>query len=135
MWIDGELVVNNDGVHTARRRSSSKIQFQQGVHSIKVEYFELKDDQMLKAYRKSPQFFREEIPTKALYTNNPTPNTCDLTVNAGADQYIELPNQTLTLVGNGDCVSTYLRSQLSGPSQSTIASPASANTTVTDLVP
>ncbi len=135
MRIDGELVVNNDGVHNARRRSSSKIQLQQGVHSIKVEYFELKDNQMLKAYRKGPQFFREEIPTTALYTTNPTSNTCNLTVNAGADQSVELPGQTLTLAGNGDCISNYVRSQVSGPNQAIITSPASANTTVTDLNP
>lgn len=39
LFIDGELVVDNDGSHSARRRDGS-IALEEGFHTIKVMYFE-----------------------------------------------------------------------------------------------
>jgi hypothetical protein len=58
--------------------------------------------------------------------------------NAGSDQNITLPANSITLTGSGSdpdgSISSYNWSKLSGPSGGTIASPASSSTTVTGLV-
>lgn len=58
--------------------------------------------------------------------------------NAGSDNTITLPTNSVTLTGSGTdsdgTVASYAWSKLSGPAGSTITSPASASTTVTGLV-
>ncbi|GAB2830617.1 PKD domain-containing protein [Ferruginibacter profundus] len=65
-------------------------------------------------------------------TNNPP------TANAGTDQSITLPTNTVTLTGSGTdtdgTISAYLWTKISGPTAGTIANSASATTTVTALV-
>jgi hypothetical protein len=39
LYIDGELVVDNDGIHPARERTGS-IRLSHGVHDIRVSYFQ-----------------------------------------------------------------------------------------------
>lgn len=99
MRIDDQLVVNNDGVHTAKNKAGSPITLTQGEHSIKVEYFELVGSQTLKAYRKGPNFVTQEIPSSALRpkTSTPPTSTCTLSADAGPDQTITLPTSTITL--------------------------------------
>ncbi len=58
--------------------------------------------------------------------------------NAGSDQAVTLPTNTVTLAGTGadsdGSISAYLWSQISGPSTSTIISPTAATTIVNSLV-
>ncbi|MDX2045896.1 MAG: AbfB domain-containing protein [Chitinophagaceae bacterium] len=64
--------------------------------------------------------------------NNQTP-----TASAGADRAISLPSTSVTLLGSGadvdGTISTYAWTKVSGPSGGTIATPASANTSITGL--
>ena len=65
-------------------------------------------------------------------TNNPP------TANAGPDQSITLPTNSVTLTGSGTdtdgTITAYLWTKISGPTAGTIANSASATTTVTALV-
>ncbi|MBL0181180.1 MAG: T9SS type A sorting domain-containing protein [Chitinophagaceae bacterium] len=60
------------------------------------------------------------------------------TANAGPDQTITLPTNSVTLAGSGTdpdgSVTAYLWTKISGPAAGTITSPATAGTTVTGLV-
>jgi poly(3-hydroxybutyrate) depolymerase/uncharacterized protein (DUF2141 family) len=68
----------------------------------------------------------------------PPPNVAP-TANAGNDQSIQLPTNSVTLDGSASTdpdgsVTTYAWSKIAGPSQYNIANAGSANTTVTNLV-
>jgi len=67
---------------------------------------------------------------------SPAPNQPPA-ANAGADKNIKLPTNSVTLTGSGSdadgTISSYLWTKISGPSQFTIASPASAQTVVNNL--
>jgi len=60
------------------------------------------------------------------------------TVNAGTDQTITLPTSSVTLTGTASetngTIKTYAWTQVSGPSTATIGTPATAQTTVSNLV-
>ncbi|HET7116867.1 MAG TPA: hypothetical protein VFI29_10275, partial [Hanamia sp.] len=60
------------------------------------------------------------------------------TANAGANQSITLPTNSISLSGSGNdpdgTISSYLWTKISGPSSYTIANPSSATTNVSDLV-
>lgn len=70
-------------------------------------------------------------------TVNPAPNKAP-TANAGADQTITLPNNSVTLKGSGTdpdgTIVSYAWTRIAGPSQFSITSPSSSQTTVTSLV-
>ncbi len=69
-------------------------------------------------------------------SSNPPPNQPP-SANAGADQTITLPANSITLTGSGadpdGTISSYSWSKLSGPAEGTITSPSSASTTITGL--
>ena len=71
-------------------------------------------------------------------TVNPAVNIPPL-ANAGADQSITLPVNTVTLTGSGTdadgTIASYQWAQISGPSTFNIASPSQAQTAVNNLVP
>ena len=77
----------------------------------------------------------------ALDTVQITVNAANIppTANAGADQSITLPTNTVSLSGSGTdadgTISSYNWTKMSGPASGTITNTTSATTTVTDLVP
>ncbi|WP_066401753.1 malectin domain-containing carbohydrate-binding protein [Flavisolibacter tropicus] len=79
-----------------------------------------------------PEVTGIEILTSGATTNQPP------TANAGNDQTITLPSNSVTLNGSGNdpggAITAYSWQKLSGPAQGTIASPGSASTNVTGLV-
>ncbi|MEI8060088.1 MAG: T9SS type A sorting domain-containing protein, partial [Ferruginibacter sp.] len=70
-------------------------------------------------------------------TVNPAPNVSP-TANAGPDQFITLPINTVTLAGTGNdpdgTISAYLWKKIAGPVAGNITNSAAANSTVTALV-
>lgn len=70
-------------------------------------------------------------------TVNPAPNNAP-TANAGADQTITLPANSVTLTGSGSdsdgSISSYSWSQVSGPNTATIGSASSASTSISALI-
>ncbi|HYG19111.1 MAG TPA: gliding motility-associated C-terminal domain-containing protein [Ohtaekwangia sp.] len=69
---------------------------------------------------------------------NPQPANIPPVANAGANDQITLPVNTISLTGSGSdtdgTISTYLWQQVNGPSPADFTTPGSANTNVTDLV-
>lgn len=90
-----------------------------------------------------PQKFTLDGITQNIYewmAKNPLPSGVEdnqsPVANAGSDQTIALPANTVTLNGSGSddgSISGYAWSKISGPSSGTIASPNSASTEVNDL--
>lgn len=70
LYIDGNLVVNNDGAHSTSEKSGSVV-LQPGIHSITVTYFEIAGDEVLTvSYEKTssgaPSIAKQIIPITVL---------------------------------------------------------------------
>lgn len=73
LYIGQTLVVNNDGLHTARERSG-QIGLKRGLHAIRVEYFDKTGAQSLSVTYAGPSIAKRTIPNASLfYTTNSTP--------------------------------------------------------------
>lgn len=66
LYIDGELVVDNGGVHATREKSGTTT-LDSGLHSITVSYFEVTGGQDLKLKWSGPGLDRQELPWDLLY--------------------------------------------------------------------
>ena len=64
--IGAKEVVNNDGRHPAQR-ASGDIKLAAGLHPIKVSYFDVDGDEMLKVELEGPGVERQEIPASVLF--------------------------------------------------------------------
>ena len=62
LFLDNQLVVDNDGSHSARTRSGV-IALKKGKHPIRIAYFEDFLGEVLRLYWEGPDLSREEIPT------------------------------------------------------------------------
>ena len=67
LYIDGKLLIDNDGSHSAARKGQ-KIALKQGFHEIKIEYFEDYMGQELKVRMLSRNMPEQLIPDNMLYT-------------------------------------------------------------------
>ena len=72
LFIDGNLVVNNDGLHTIQEKSGT-IVLSAGKHLIKVLYFEKSGSESLNIQYSSPSIAKQTIPDNALV--NPANDT------------------------------------------------------------
>ncbi len=71
--IDGQLVVNNDGLHGFRTVTGSA-ELSQGYHPIRIEFFERNGGERLSLrYRPAGGAFTE-VPTSVLFTSPPEPS-------------------------------------------------------------
>lgn len=160
LYIDGSLVVNNDGVHTAQEKSGTK-SLTAGLHFIEVQYFERKSGGSLIAKYAGPSISKQTIPNGILTTagtlsgdNKIYPTTsgsytvtvtdskgCTATdvvavtvpgssANAGIDIY-QCNNTNFTLDATTPSVGSGTWSIISGAG--TITSPTSPSTTVTGV--
>ena len=66
IWIDGRLVVNHDGLHTASEKSGT-ISLPAGVHRIAVAYFQATGTMALDVTYSGPGVAKQTIPTSALF--------------------------------------------------------------------
>ena len=67
LFIDGNLVVDNDGGHSARRREG-KIALEAGLHPIKLYYFEDYMGQELEVGVSSLEIEEQPVPSSMLFT-------------------------------------------------------------------
>ena len=67
LYIDGKLLIDNDGSHSAARKGQ-KIALNKGFHEIKIEYFEDYMGQELKVRMLSRNMPEQLIPDNMLYT-------------------------------------------------------------------
>jgi hypothetical protein len=76
LFINGSMVLNNDGRHVAREESGA-VQLEAGLHDIKLTYFEHKGKETLEVEYKGPGVSRKSIPDNKLFTGNSdnTPTT------------------------------------------------------------
>lgn len=65
LWIDGVLVVDNDGMHGAVERSGT-IDLEEGYHEIRVAYFNKTGGEELGVSWKAPERSKEYIPASML---------------------------------------------------------------------
>jgi hypothetical protein len=66
VYLDDQLVVQNDGQHMPQRQSG-QIGLQAGYHKIRVEFFEAGGSEELKVYWACSMIDEEEIPAKVLF--------------------------------------------------------------------
>jgi hypothetical protein len=66
LYIDGALVVSNDGQHTVRERNGAKALLP-GRHSITVDYFDYDGDNTLLVSYAGPGITKKQIPVNNLF--------------------------------------------------------------------
>lgn len=106
LYIGSKMVVNNDGRH-AMQEKSGQMYLSQGVHSIKVHFFEYKGKEKLNVSYAGPGISKRTIPDYMLFTENtekqvpPTENISPTVsiVNPSTNTTVEADNGiTFTLV-------------------------------------
>lgn len=66
LLIDGRLVIDQDGQHSAREKSE-KLMLNPGMHSIELAYFERLGNEKLDFSYSGPGFGKRTVPTEVLY--------------------------------------------------------------------
>lgn len=74
MYVDGQLLIDNDGQHAARD-ASGKVTLGAGYHSIVVDYFEASKQQTLGVEWSPPSAGKSKIPNDRLYPERPRTQT------------------------------------------------------------
>ena len=83
LYINGKLVVDNDGLHTIRERSGS-ISLSAGKHAIRVEYFERSGNQHIKVRYAGPSLSKRAIPHEKLFRKNNNARVVNATKTKGS---------------------------------------------------
>ncbi len=67
LWIDGQEVIDNDGLHAALTRTVT-LELEAGAHPIRIEYFEARGNQVLELDWSGPATggVRQSVPASAL---------------------------------------------------------------------
>jgi hypothetical protein len=68
MFIDGQLVVDNDGLHGAQERSGT-VRLAAGTHVLRVVYFNGVGSRSLGASWQGPGIAKQAIPDGSLFRN------------------------------------------------------------------
>ena len=72
LWIDGELVVDNDGLH-GMTEQWGVVALEPGLHAIRTDFFEAGGGAGLIVEYEGPGVNRAVIPANVLYRDNPCP--------------------------------------------------------------
>ncbi|MEM9016870.1 MAG: PA14 domain-containing protein, partial [Verrucomicrobiota bacterium] len=90
LWIDGQLVVNNDGLHGDETKSGT-INLSAGSHVIEVAYFEFYGGETLIVEIEGPGLTRQRVPTTLLshQTENGTPGGSEANGKSGRSLYTD----------------------------------------------
>jgi hypothetical protein len=91
LYVNGSLVVDNDGLHGMRERSGS-INLLAGKHAIVVTYFEYNGGQGLIVSYSGPGISKKQIPVNVLFR-------CDLAGDFSGDCHIDM-NDLMILAAN-----------------------------------
>jgi len=71
LWLDGNLLVNNDGVH-APAEVSAGTNLSAGMHALVIGYFQTADALVLNASWAGPGWAKQTIPNTALFLSSQT---------------------------------------------------------------
>ncbi len=74
LFINGNQVVDNDGLHSARERSGS-VSLSSGYHAIRVEFFERSGSEVLEVRYAGPGISKRVVPSTVLFLNSPNSNS------------------------------------------------------------
>jgi alpha-L-fucosidase len=66
LYVDGNLIVNNDGHHAAQEKSGA-VALSKGLHSLLVTYYQGSGSRDLKIYYEGPGLSKQLIPDSALF--------------------------------------------------------------------
>lgn len=69
LWLDGALLVNNDGSHSAQEVSASA-NLNAGMHALTLGFFQNTGSQVLNVSWAGPGFAKQAIPDTALFLNS-----------------------------------------------------------------
>jgi predicted esterase len=122
LFINGNLVVNNDGVHAGQERSGS-VYLAAGKHNIKVTYFEYANGETLTVKYAGPGISKQTIPNSKLFKGSSSTTTnAAPSASAGSDKSITLPTNSITLYGSASdsdgSIASTTWTKVSGPSAS-----------------
>jgi hypothetical protein len=141
LWIDGKLILDSWVEHYPDSFKSAPITLGAGqLYDIKLEYFNTDGGTGMGLLWTSPSLPLEYVPQSQLYSDAViAPANQAPIANAGADIVLTLPTNSTTLNGSASndpdgSITAYAWSKLSGPTQFTIASPATVTTALTNLV-
>ena len=70
LWIDGQVIVDNDGLH-AKRERLGVVYLTQGFHEIRVSFFDGAYAEALQVSYKGPSIAKQSIPNKLLFLEKP----------------------------------------------------------------
>lgn len=77
LYIDGRLVVDNDGQHSLQERQG-KLMLKSGMHAIELRYFERQGREVLDVSYSGPGFSKKSIPSDRLFVEIEHPTLfCD----------------------------------------------------------
>jgi len=66
MWLDGDLLVDNDGLHS-QLELSAPVALQAGLHAIRVEMFEKSGGAALELHCSGPDMPKQRVPNSAFF--------------------------------------------------------------------
>lgn len=69
LYINGKLVIDHDGQHATSEKSGS-MNLSEGLHSVRVEYFEKLWDEYLTLFYEGPSIVKREVPNEKLFSDN-----------------------------------------------------------------
>ncbi|MFT3979378.1 MAG: PA14 domain-containing protein [Ferruginibacter sp.] len=135
LYIDNQLVVDNDGLHGSTEKSGS-IGLKAGKHSITGQFFEQGGDQIFTVSYSGTSISKQLIPSSVLYRVAAVVANVAPVANAGASQSVTTSSALLSGSGTDSdgTIASYSWQQSSGPSTATIVNTAAASTTVSGLV-
>ncbi len=107
LWIDGNQVVNNDGLHGVVEKSGT-ICLEAGYHTIEVAYFEKTGGNSLAVYYEGPGISKTTISN--LYAQGETTTDPGDFPNPNKTYYIDAPHHNLRLAATGESESAYTTS-------------------------
>lgn len=131
LYIDNVLTVANDGLHSTQEKSGV-IGLKAGKHAITGNFFQGTGGGVFTVSYEGAAIAKQVIPAASLFRTNQLP-----VANAGNASNVTLPVNTVTLNGSGTdadgTIASYLWKKISGPTQGTIVSSATATTAVSNL--
>jgi alpha-L-rhamnosidase len=67
LFIDNNLVVDNDGAHSADSEKSGKIMLTEGLHPVKLQYFQAGGGMFLNVLYAGPGVDKQKVPATAIF--------------------------------------------------------------------
>ena len=134
LWVDGSQIINNWTSHTSTR-DDGIVTLDTGWHPITLEYFQNSGTTDMRLLFAGPGQSETIIPTSHLCSTDP--NIGDPVADAGPDQFLILPANSIVLDGSATddvAIASYVWSQISGPNTAILTGETTEDLTASNLV-